>query len=161
MSTIKFHPAGKSAPKSAPYAPGMKGFFEWLNKKNPRLYGATMRVARSPGLAGLGITAGDVVPEAAATPAAVKPSTAERIREILMAAGQTYLTVAQVKAQQRVLDTNLKRAQQGLAPLDVNLPQYGFTGAQATVGLSSDTQRVLLWGAVIFAGAYLLPRVMK
>lgn len=148
-----------SAPK---YPPGIKGYMAWIQSKNPRLFRVAMERVRNPSLAGLGFS-GDAgqVAEAAATAAPTTPSVAQKLRDILLAAGQTYLTVEQVRAQQKVLDMNLKRAQQGLAPLDVNLPQYGFTGASASVGLESGTQKFLLLALAAAGAFYLIPKLIR
>lgn len=140
---------------------GLKGFFLWLQSHNPRLYAVAMPGIRSPSLSGLGLTADAAqIPVAAQETGAVKPSITDRIREILAVAAQTYLTAQQVKAQQKVLDMQLQRAQSGLPPLDIDMAAYGAVPS-AQVGLSADTRSLLMWGAAALAAVYLVPKFFK
>lgn len=54
-------------------------------------------------------------------------------------------------AQRRLLNVNIDRARQGLPPLDTS--QYGVG---VNVGLTGDTQKLVMWGAVGFAALALL-----
>lgn len=69
------------------------------------------------------------------------------------AAGQAYLTVNQVQGANSILQTNLQRAQQGLAPLPYTSQQLGLTGPTLNLGLSSTTLTPLL---LLGGGAVLL-----
>lgn len=140
---------------------GMKGFFVWLRDANPRLYAVAMPGVRSPQLHGLGLTSDAAqIPIAAQSTEAVKPSIADRIREILAAAAQTYLTTQQVRAQQKILDMQLQRAQSGLAPLDIDMSKYGAVPT-ANVGLSADTKTLLIWGGIGAAVVFLIPKLLR
>lgn len=149
-----------SAPKSNPmekYGPGMRGFFAWMRTSNPKLFGATMTVIRSPGsLKGLGA---DPVSLTAAvnSPTPAAPSVFDKISAALTTAAQTYLTTQQVKAQQSILKTQLQRAQQGLPPLDIDMAQYGAVPT-AQFGLTSDTRNLLIFGGLGIAAIFLLKR---
>lgn len=67
-------------------------------------------------------------------------------------------TLAMADAQRQLLKVQIQRASQGLPPL--NTSQYGV-GANVNVGVSSDTQRMLLIGAGILAAAFALPKLLK
>lgn len=143
----------RSAPKPRPvaYPSGLPGFAAWLRLRAPHLY----KTAR-PSLAGLGFAA-PTTPGGAAT-AATGQSTMDKLREMLLAASQVYLTREQVKAQQKVIDAQILRAQQGLPPLDINMAQMGIQ-PQVGVGVSSDTQKFILIGLGLAGAIYLLPKV--
>lgn len=166
MSTIRDTVRRMSAPKSPPgqtgYGTGMRGFFGWMRARNPRLYAQAIPAIKTRAtLSGLGIT-GDAASAAASVSEAgpTAPGIVDKIKDILFGVSQAYLTAEQLKAQKKILDVQLQRAQAGLAPLDINMAQYGI-GPQATVGLSSDTRSMLLWGAAILGAAYLVPKLIK
>jgi hypothetical protein len=152
----------RSGPKATRYSPGVKGTMEWLKVRNPRLYAESQRFFKAPNLAGLGIT-GDAAEAgiAANTAAPAKPSVVDRIRDLVLAAGQTYLTAEQLKAQKKLLDMNLARAQQNLPPLDYDLTKYGFAGPQLGLNVGADTQKFLMIGLVAAGAIYLLGKVAK
>ncbi len=79
----------------------------------------------------------------------------------ISAAGQAYLTVSQTQAANSIVQLNLQRAQQGLAPLPYNAQQLGLTGPTLNLGLSSGTLTpVLMIGGAALAVVLLLG-VMK
>jgi hypothetical protein len=78
-----------------------------------------------------------------------------------MGVSQAYLTNEQMKAQKKVLDMQLARAQAGLPPLDIDMRQYGLTGPSVGVGIESNTLKYLGWGAAALAAVYLLPKFLK
>lgn len=160
-NATRFAPA--SSVKRAPaYPSGLKGTFAWMAKRNPDLHARIVAVMRNPHLAGLGITgdSGEVA-VSVASETAPKPSVIDRLQQMLLAAGQTYLTAQQMKAQKKILDMQLARAQAGLPPLDIDMSSYGLPGPQVGVGLSPNTQKFLLWGAVGLAAVYLVPKFLK
>lgn len=153
-----------SSPKLPPgeYPRGMQGFFAWLRTRSPRMYSETMKRVQNPSLAGLGMTGDASAVAAAVTEAAPAPKgVIDKLRDMLLAAGQTYLTVTQVKAQQKVLDMNLKRAQQNLPPLDVTLPAYSVQGPQVGVGVNSSTQDFLMKALLIGGGILVAVKLIK
>jgi len=146
---------------AARYGTGMRGFFAWLRVKSPPIYRAVSPKIRNPQLAGLGFSEADAqVPVAQANTGPTAPSIADRIKDIVFGVSQAYLTAEQLKAQKKILDLQLQRAQQGLPPLDINMQSYGF-GPQATVGLSSDTKTLLMWGGAALAAVYLVPKLLR
>jgi hypothetical protein len=73
----------------------------------------------------------------------------------------TWLTQAvkiytEYDLQKEVMDINLARAQQGLPPLD--LSRYG---AGVQVGVSAQTQTMILMAVGIIAAAMLLPKMLR
>lgn len=141
---------------------GTKGFMEWLKKKHPLIYKrASPQLAQKiHALGGLGLSVStDVV---SASPTGSTSSTlASNIKDIVMAASQFYLTREQMQAQEKVLDIQLRRTQQGLAPLDIDLAQFGVTGPSVDVGIAPGTQTMLLWAAAIIAGILIVPRLLR
>lgn len=124
--------------------PGTKGFFQWMQRAMPRTYvGVKRELSRnSPGLKGFGL----VDPATTTSTAAPSSSLADTIREIATVAGQAYLTTQQVKAQQQILNIQLQRAQQGLAPLAIDPTTYGLPQPSIGVSLDSSTQKLLIYG---------------
>lgn len=138
---------------------GGRGFLQWVKANQPRVYrGIANPIKAQPGLKGLGLAvpATDLAVQTPATPAT--KSWVDSIKDLAMAAAQTYLTREQLQAQRKVLDIQLQRAQAGQAPLDIDLAQYGLTPT-ATVGLAPQTRNLLLWGGLALAAAFILPRV--
>jgi hypothetical protein len=155
---------GKINPRTGnPYSTGMRGFWAWARVKNPRLYASGLPAMRQrTAMSGLGITG--TAAEAAisadnvgATPVPV----IDKIKEILLGVSSAYLTNEQMKAQKKILDVQLARAQAGLAPLDIDMSAYGLTGPSVGVGIESNTLKYLAWGAAALAAVYLLPKFLK
>ena len=70
----------------------------------------------------------------------------------------------QAEVQQRLIDLNIARAQQGLAPITLN--QIGGAALASpnvgtTVSLSEDTKQMLIYGAAGLAGIYFLSKRKK
>lgn len=140
-----------------PYAPGLKGVMLWMRERNPRLYAASMRTIAAPNLAGLGITgAAAEVSAAASSTETPKPSVLDKFKELVLAAGQTYLTAEQIKAQKKVLDMQMERLKAGLPAADINMASYGFTGPQLGLNVGSDTQKFALMALAAAGVIYLL-----
>lgn len=138
---------------------GMRGFFAWLQASQPAIYRGTLVKLRQPvQLSGLGITAPT---EITTTQTAVAPSTADKIKDLVLGVSQAYLGYEQLRAQRKVMDLQLSRAQAGLAPLDINMEQYGLTGPGISVGISPQTRTMLIYGGAALAAVYLLPKVLK
>lgn len=151
---------GRSSPKIPPqmYPTGSKGFFAWMKHRNPRLFTAVLDRIRSPGaLSGLGLdpTAGVVLTNSSAP---VSSDWASKLSMIVGEVGKAYLTAEQLRAQRKVMDLQLKRAEAGLAPLDV--VDYNL-GPTATVGISPDTKSLLIYGAAGLAAVFLISRFIK
>lgn len=138
---------------------GMRGFFAWLGTKQPGIARAVAARLRDRGTLGdLGITA----PAAVTTSQGpVAQTTADKIKDIVLGVSQAYLSYEQMRAQKKVLDLQLQRAQSGQPPLDLNMEQYGLTGPQVSVGLSPTTRTLLTVGGVGLAAVYLLPKLFK
>lgn len=101
----------------------------------------------------------------AATPStAATPSWMSSITSAISALGQAYLTKTQISDAQTIFDTNLQRAQAGLAPLPTNPANYGLPSPQLNVGLASGTQNLLLYGGIaagVIAIGYIVMRASK
>lgn len=140
---------------------GMKGFFAWLAQKQPAIYARVMARLRESQLSGLGITSPDETPAVANQTQAAAPSTAQKIKDVVLALSQGYLTVQQMRAQEKVLDMQLQRAKTGQPPLNLDMAQYGLTGPQVSVGLSPDVKKLLIYGGIGFAALIFLPKLLK
>lgn len=153
-----------SAPKIPPntlmYPPGPKGFFAWMRHRQPQLFAHVSPLMKNPAtLSGLGFTAIDSVAATTSTEAPA-PGWADRIAEIVKQAGSAYLSINQLRNQQKVMDMQLKRAQQGLPPLDINPAQYGMQPTVG-VGLSPDTKQLVIVGGLALLGVVLLVKFAK
>ncbi len=138
---------------------GMRGFFAWIKRTQPVIARAVaVRLRRPVKLGDLGITAPEQI---TTTQAPVAPSTADKIRDLVLGVSQAYLTYEQMQAQKKVMQMQLDRARSGLPPLDINMEQYGLTGPAVSVGLSPQTRTLLIAGAVGLGAVYLLPKLLK
>lgn len=98
-----------------------------------------------------------VSPTTAATPAQpASPSWLADIGDAIKTATTAALGYVQVSDAQKIFNTNLQRAQQGLPPIPTNPTQYGLPAPTANIGLASSTQKTLMWVAGIFVGGLLL-----
>lgn len=146
---------------------GMRGFLVWAKKRvDPRVYAAFASKFQSglPKLSGLGDDASDLPLVSAADPAATAsaaPATStwsDTVSNLFKGLSTIYLTKTQLDAQSKIIDTNLARAKQGLAPLDVSAYSLNPT---VGVGLSSSTQTLLMYGGLAFLGVWLVTSMSK
>lgn len=139
-------------------ATGTKGFLQWLRQALPRTYaGVKKDLQISAQLSGIGI----IEPIDTAQSAPMSTSLAQTLKEIAQVAAQTYLTKEQIDAQQKILNIQLQRAQQGLAPLPLDPSTYGLPAPSIGVGLTGDTQRLLLYLAGGVGAFWLLSMVTR
>lgn len=132
---------------------GTKGFFIWLRSALPRVYDEVRKEFKdSAQLNGIGLSSDPVT---AATEAPASSTLVKTISEIANIAAQTYLTREQIQAQNRILNINLQRAQQGLSMLDINPAQYGLQPSVG-VGLTGDTKQLLMFGGLGIGALWLL-----
>ncbi len=138
---------------------GMRGFFVWLGTTQPRVARAVAIKLRRPVMLGsLGLT---TPAEVTTTQAPVAPSITDKIKDLVLGVSTAYLTYEQMQAQKKVMALQLERARAGLAPLDINMEQYGLTGPQVSVGLSPATKSLLIYGGGALAAVYLLPKFLR
>jgi len=137
---------------------GVKGYLLFLKTKQPRIYHAIKHRLAPAGLplAGLGADAATVATSSPAT-----KSLSDTLKELVNGAAQLYLTKNQLDAQKKITDMQIQRAGAGLAPLDINMSDYGLTPT-AQVGMTGDTKTFLMYGgiglAVLFLFGQLNPR---
>jgi len=154
MSKVSFITPGRQGPR------GAKGFLAWLRERAPEYYRPVMQEFQSGSLSGLGLVGPGEVNSASERPIAT--SVADTIKDIISGVSMAYLTAQQMNAQKKVLDLQLQRAQQGLAPLDIDLQSYtGAVGPTMSVGMSADTKQLLIWGGIALAAVFLLPKLLK
>jgi len=109
-------------------------------------------------LSGLGIDALTEDSSGAST-SGTTPSWLDTIKNLITSAGQAYLTKTQVDAQKKILDIQLGRAQAGLAPLNINPTTYGLPAPTVNFGVSSDTQKVLMYGLLGLGGVFVAAKI--
>ncbi len=103
-----------------------------------------------------------VAPTTAATPS--QPASASWLSDITGAvstATQAFLGYTQVQDAQQIFQTNLQRAQQGLAPIPTNPTQYGLPAPTANIGLAASAQSTILTVAMIGGGVLLIGLLMS
>jgi hypothetical protein len=154
---------------------GIRGYLQWLQRAQPRLYREVRAKLPKMHLAGLaGNTAnlgmGDVtfspvkipdlattlqMPNIGMTPANTSAGTLETIKNIVTTAAGAYLTAQQLKAQNEITRIQLDRARQGLPPLDIDPARYGL---QPTVGIGieGDTMKKIGIGFAALLGVMAL-----
>lgn len=137
----------------SPNRVGWPGFASWLRVTHPGAYKAVaLRLARDGDLNGLGIVAPttDPVSTAAATPSMWDKLSAT-IRDILPQAVQVY-------SQKKILDMQIKRAEQ-------NLPLYDTAAladaSSVKVGVDQSTRNTGLIIAAVVGAALILPKLLR
>lgn len=139
-------------------AKGTKGFFQWLQRAMPRVYSDVKReFADSARLSGFGLSTDPIAMSTEAPPSSTLVQT---IKDIANVAAQAYLTREQLQAQQRILNMQLTRVQQGLPLLDIDPTRMGVPQPSVGVGVTSDTKEFLMWGAAGFGLLWLLSKAL-
>lgn len=154
---------------------GAAGFLKWLKISMPVLYhgieGDLKKLnldAKRANLSGLGAfgesgttTLFDMGGNATTVPASTAPASSswsDNILKLIQGWGQYKLTNQQLDIAKQIAQTNLQRAQQGLAPIAYDAGQLGLAPT-VNVGLSGETGTLVKWGA-IGVGAYLLLKIL-
>lgn len=136
---------------------GTKGFLVWLQRALPKTYRVVKKdLQQSAQLSGIGL----IEPTQTANETPMSSSLATTLKELAQVAAQTYLTKEQIDAQQKILNIQLQRAQQGLAPLAIDPTTYGLPSPSIGVGLTGDTQKTLLYIAGGFGVLLLFKTLM-
>lgn len=139
-------------------ATGTKGFFVWLRRSMPRVYADVKReFTDNAQLSGLGLSSDPVAMSSEAPPSSTLVQT---IKDIANVAAQAYLTREQMQAQERILNMQLTRAQQGLPLLNIDPVQMGVPQPSVGVGVTGDTKEFLMWGAVGLGALWLISKVL-
>lgn len=144
------------------YARGTVGFMQWLQVKFPHIYKEVKSQTGVSNLNGLGYVdpmTGAEITDTASNAQPMPSSLASNITTIAQTLAQAYLTKQQIDAQNAILQTNLKRAQMGLAPLDIDPTRYGLAPT-ASIGLSQDTKTFLTWAGAGLLGFLVLKHMM-
>lgn len=121
---------------------------EWLNKTYPGSKAAIMRRAQS----GLGA-------DETTTPAAVP-----WYEKVLTAAKEVIPVYYQYKTNKTVTDMQMRRAEQGLAPIDPSMyaaPPLTFQHELTANSISPDTKTALMIGGGILGAILLLPLLTR
>lgn len=139
-------------------ARGTKGFLSWLRDKAPHYYRPVMQEFQNGQLSGLGLVGPGETEAASETP--LPKSVGDTIKDIIAGLSTAYLTKTQADAQKKVLDLQIKRAQAGLLPLDIDLQSY-TSGPTVNVGMSPEVKQMLIYGGIALAVVILLPKLLK
>lgn len=94
-----------------------------------------------------------------ATGTAPAPAASSWITDVTQAIQTVVPAALQTVSQQKLINANLQRAQQGLPPLDISSVTPGVT-----VGLSPQTQKLLMYAggaAIALAVAFLILKALK
>lgn len=135
---------------------GTKGLLLWLKRRNPQLY-AKVRERLPAQMAGMGIVI-SVDPVQTSTTAPPSSKLVDTINSVAQTLAQAYLTKEQIDAQKKILSLNISRAQQGLPPIDSNMPGYGL---QPSIGVEiGDKTQELMKYAMYGLGAFLVLRLI-
>lgn len=152
MSKIAFINPTRGGPR------GTKGFLTWLRDRAPNYYRPVMEEFQNGQLSGLGLVGPGETEAASEKP--LPASVGSTIKDIIAGLSTAYLTKTQADAQKKVLDLQIKRAQAGLAPYDIDLQQYA-SGPTVNVGMSPEVKQMLIWGGIGLAVVLLLPKLLK
>ena len=153
-------PPNKIEAQLKPDDVGARGFLKWLKLSMPALYkgieGDVKRLQAQARMAGFG-TFGEsgVSAEVPASSGSASSTWIDNITKLVGAWGQYKLTDQQLDTVKQITQVNLQRAQQGLAPLPYDASQMGLAPT-VNVGLSSDTSRLVSYGAMGIGAVLLL-----
>lgn len=161
---------------------GPKGYLIWLAQNQPARYakvrerlkqqlpnlGAYMRGA----LGGLGIDAQVQLqeigvdqsliadPVIAAAPQGASSSWADTLSNIVAALGVGYATVKKANTQAKLDSIQLDRVRQGLPPVPIDPTSLGLSTATVGVGLTGNTQKLVMYGGLAILGVWVLTSVV-
>lgn len=147
---------------------GAKGYLVWLAQNQPIIYSnirEKLRRQLPQNLSGFGVVDASLlnfgVPESIASdpiinsaPTGASSAWADALKNILNAGAVIYTTKTQIDAQKKLNDMQLERIRQGLPPLNIDPAALGLATASASVGLTPNTQKFLMWGGVAVIGAW-------
>lgn len=154
-------------------ATGTKGFLSYLKFAQPALYREFKKKVVMPtsGLEGLGLEplvssmtlnvatpTLDIADSSSSAPMA--SSLANTFSDIIKGISTAYLTKQQIDAQSNLMDIQLQRAKQGLAPLNIDPATYGLQPTIG-VGLTASTQKLLMYGGIGLLAVMLFGSVLK
>jgi hypothetical protein len=136
---------------------GTKGVLEFMRRALPRTYAVVKKELQTGAqLQGLALTE----PSQTASEQPPTSSLANTIKEIAQVAAQAYLTKEQIDAQNRILNIQLQRAQNGQPLLAIDPQEYGLPSPSVGVGLTADTKQLLMIGGGIAAALFLFSTFM-
>lgn len=145
-------PASMVARKLTAEDKGAAGFLKWMKVSMPAMYRGILPEikklqlqAKAANLEGLGAfgDSGQTFDVPAGT-ANASSSWADSLSKIIGAWGQYKLTDAQLDLAKQITQTNLQRAQQGLAPLPYDAAQLGLAPT-VNFGLSGSTSSLVMY----------------
>lgn len=154
---------------------GAAGFLKWMSVSMPKMYRDLLpdirrlnTQAKAANLSGLGAfgdsgttTLFDMGGNATTVPAGTAPAStswSDNILKLIQGWGQYKLTNQQLDIAKQIAQTNLSRAQQGLAPIAYDAGQLGLAPT-VNFGLSGTTGEFVKWSGIGF-GVYLLLKLV-
>ncbi len=147
---------------------GAAGFLKWMKVSMPAMYRDLLPdikrlqlAAKSASPEGLGAfgEAGNTF-EVPASSANASSSWADSLSKLVGAWGQYKLTDAQLDLAKQITQTNLSRAQQGLAPLPYDAAQLGLAPT-VNFGLSGSTSKLVMYGGIAAGLLFFLPKLLR
>ena len=104
---------------------------------------------------------GDTTPTPSTTPVATSGGSPSWVNSLLQLATGGLTVYEQAQAQKQLNTLNTQSAAQGLPPLTPDQAGIAPPTAQVSVGLSSDVQKLLMYGGVGLLGFLVLSSVLK
>jgi hypothetical protein len=140
--TLPATPAANGAETDQAKAEGVFLFSEWLKRAMPEIYRTMLQTVPEDlipefALAGMGLSG---LAEDPANPSQPSTSWGDRVFKLVETILPQY---AQYRAQQELLKVNIARAERGLSPIE-----QAELAPQVRVGLTSDVQRLLIYGGI-------------
>lgn len=157
---------------------GAKGYLIWLAQNQPALYARVREklLANMPQDFGAYMPAprfGDVVlqdigvdqslvkdPVIQAAPTTASSSWADTLSNVLSAVGIGYATKKKIDAQSQLNQIQLDRIRQGLPPYPVDPTSLGLSTATVGLGLTSNTQKLLIYGGGAILAVWVVTSLM-
>jgi hypothetical protein len=101
----------------------------------------------------------DPASSAAASP--TSSSQAGIFSQLASAVSGFLLTQNQLQTQNKIVNVQLQRAQQGLPPLNINTLQAGLPNPTVNIGLSSQTSQLVMYALLGVGALFVLPQLFK
>lgn len=89
------------------------------------------------------------------------PSWAADVSDAFKTAAQAGLGIMQLVNAQTLFNNNLKLAMAGKPMIPTNPTQYGLPAPTANIGLTTETEKAMLWGIGLLAGGVVLASALR
>lgn len=155
---------------------GAKGYLIWMAKNQPALYAKVRErlITSMPLGAYMAHPFGDVAlqdfsldtslvsdPVIQSAPTTASSSWADTLASVVKAVGVGYATKKQIDAQSQLNQIQLDRVRRGEQPVNVDLSSMGLSTATLGLGLTGNTQNLVIWGGAAILAVWLLTSLTK